>query len=34
VIDRHGFIVKKVIGAMEWDSPLNDVLIRRLLDDR
>lgn len=34
VIDRHGFIVKKVIGAVEWDSPVNDVLIRRLLDDR
>jgi cytochrome c biogenesis protein CcmG, thiol:disulfide interchange protein DsbE len=34
VIDRHGLIVKKVIGAVEWDSPVNDVLIRRLLDDR
>jgi peroxiredoxin len=34
VIDRHGIIVKKVIGAVEWDSPVNDVLIRRLLDDR
>jgi cytochrome c biogenesis protein CcmG/thiol:disulfide interchange protein DsbE len=34
VIDRHGFIVKKVIGAVEWDSPVNDVLIRRLLDDQ
>jgi cytochrome c biogenesis protein CcmG, thiol:disulfide interchange protein DsbE len=34
VIDRHGLIVKKVIGAMEWDSPANEILIRRLLDDR
>jgi peroxiredoxin len=34
VIDRHGVIVKKVIGAVEWDSPVYDVLIRRLLDDR
>lgn len=34
VIDRQGVIVKKVIGAVEWDSPVNDVLIRRLLDDR
>jgi peroxiredoxin len=34
IIDRHGVIVKKVIGAMEWDAPVNDVLIRRLLGDR
>ena len=34
VIDRHGIIVKKVIGAAEWDGPVNDVLIRRLLDER
>ena len=33
VIDRHGIIVKKVIGAAEWDGPVNDVLIRRLLDE-
>ena len=33
IIDRHGVIVKKVIGAMEWDAPVNDVLIKRLLDD-
>jgi len=33
VIDRHGVIVKKVIGAAEWDGPVNDVLIRRLLDE-
>jgi peroxiredoxin len=34
VINRQGIIVKKVIGAAEWDSPVNDVLIRRLLDER
>ena len=34
VIDRHGVIVKKVIGASAWDSPVNQILIRRLLDDR
>jgi peroxiredoxin len=33
VIDRHGVIVKKVIGASEWDGPVNEVLIRRLLDE-
>jgi peroxiredoxin len=34
VIDRHGVIVKKVIGATAWDSPVNQILIRRLLDER
>lgn len=34
VIDRDGVIVKKVIGAAEWDSPVNEALIRRLLDAR
>lgn len=34
IVDRHGVIVKKVIGAMEWDAPVNDVLIGRLLGDR
>ena len=34
VIDRRGVIVKKVIGAAEWDGPVNEALIRRLLDDR
>lgn len=33
VIDRHGVIVKKVIGASQWDAPVNDVLLRRLLDE-
>lgn len=31
VIDRHGRIVKKVIGATEWDDPAQQSLIRRLL---
>lgn len=31
VIDRDGVIVKKVIGATEWDSEANVALIRRLL---
>jgi len=34
VIDREGVIIKKVIGAAEWDSPVNEILIRRLLDAR
>ncbi len=33
VVDRHGLIRKRVMGAMEWDSPANDVLLRRLLDE-
>jgi cytochrome c biogenesis protein CcmG/thiol:disulfide interchange protein DsbE len=31
VLNRDGRIVKKVIGAAEWDSPINQDLIRRLL---
>ncbi len=31
VIDRDGTIIKKVIGATEWDSEANVELIRRLL---
>lgn len=34
VVDRHGIIVKKVIGAAEWDGPVNELLIRRLLNER
>ena len=33
VIDRHGVIVKKVIGSMEWDEPAQEALFRRLLAD-
>ncbi len=31
VLDRHGRIVKKVIGAYDWDAPIARDLIRRLL---
>ena len=31
VIDRHGVIVKKVIGAAYWDDDVHAGLIRRLL---
>ncbi len=34
VIDRDGIIIKKVIGAAEWDGPVNEVLIRKLIDAR
>lgn len=34
LLDRDGTIMKKVIGATEWDSPVNEALIRRLLDAR
>ncbi|OGU34270.1 MAG: hypothetical protein A3K13_00750 [Gemmatimonadetes bacterium RIFCSPLOWO2_12_FULL_68_9] len=34
VIDRHGVIVKKVIGATEWDHPAQKALFRRLLAER
>jgi peroxiredoxin len=33
LVDRNGTIVKKVIGAMEWDDPANVDLIRRLLKE-
>jgi cytochrome c biogenesis protein CcmG/thiol:disulfide interchange protein DsbE len=34
LLDRDGVIVKKVIGAAEWDGPVNEAIIRRLLDAR
>jgi len=34
VINRDGVIIKKVIGPSEWDGPVNEALIRRLIDDR
>jgi thiol-disulfide isomerase/thioredoxin len=34
VIDRNGVIIKKVIGAAEWDGPVTETLLRRLLDAR
>jgi hypothetical protein len=32
VVDRSGVIMKKVIGAAQWDGPVNVALIRSLLD--
>lgn len=32
LVDRDGVIVKKVIGAAEWDGPVTQTLIRRMLD--
>jgi cytochrome c biogenesis protein CcmG, thiol:disulfide interchange protein DsbE len=34
VIDRSGTITKKVVGATEWDSPINVALVQALLDAR
>ncbi len=31
IIDRDGVIVKKVIGATEWDHPTHTALLRQLL---
>lgn len=33
LVDRNGTIVKKVIGATEWDDPANVELIRRMLKE-
>ena len=33
LVDRGGRIVKKVIGATEWDDPTTVELIRRLLKE-
>ena len=33
LLDRNGKIVKKVIGATEWDDPATVELIRRMLRD-
>ena len=32
VVDRDGVIVKRVIGAADWEAPVNVALIRSLLD--
>jgi len=32
LIDRDGMIVKRVIGATDWDTGDNEMLIRRLLN--
>ena len=34
LIDRDGMIVKRVIGAADWEDPVNEMLIRRLLNEK
>jgi cytochrome c biogenesis protein CcmG, thiol:disulfide interchange protein DsbE len=34
LLNRDGVIVKRVIGAHDWSSPMNRALIERLLDER
>jgi cytochrome c biogenesis protein CcmG/thiol:disulfide interchange protein DsbE len=34
MISPDGVIIKKVIGASEWDGPVNETLVRRLTDER
>jgi peroxiredoxin len=31
LIDKDGVIVKKIAGATEWDAPVNQEWVRRLL---
>ena len=33
LLDREGIIVKRVIGAHDWGSPVNRALVERLLDE-
>ncbi len=33
LLDRRGVIVKRIIGAHDWDSPANRALVERLLDE-
>jgi cytochrome c biogenesis protein CcmG, thiol:disulfide interchange protein DsbE len=33
LINRHGVIVKRIIGAHDWGSPVNRALVERLLDE-
>lgn len=33
LVDREGVIVRRVIGAHDWSSPVNLLLIERLLED-
>lgn len=32
VVDRNGVIIKRVIGAADWEAPVNEALIRSLLE--
>jgi cytochrome c biogenesis protein CcmG/thiol:disulfide interchange protein DsbE len=33
LLNRHGVIVKRIIGAHDWNSPANRALVERLLDE-
>jgi len=33
LLDRHGVLITRVIGAHDWDSEVNRKLIQRLLDE-
>jgi len=33
LLDRNGVLVKRVIGAHDWDSPANRALVDRLLEE-
>lgn len=33
LLDRQGVIVKRIIGAHDWNSPANRALVERLLDE-
>jgi peroxiredoxin len=33
LLDRRGVIVKRIIGAHDWNSPANRALVERLLDE-
>lgn len=33
LLDREGVIVKRIIGAHDWNSPANRALVERLLDE-
>jgi len=32
VVDRNGVVIKRVIGAADWEAPVNEALMRSLLD--
>jgi hypothetical protein len=33
LINRRGIIVKRIIGAHDWGSPVNRALVERLLNE-
>jgi len=33
LVNREGIIVKRIIGAHDWSSPVNRALVQRLLDE-